>query len=439
MSTKKRILNVLFWSVVSAAFIGPGTITTAAKSGAAFGTEILWALVFSTFACLLLQEAAARLTIVSGKNLGQAIVSHFEKNKSKLLVLVLVLGAIVLGAAAYEMGNLLGAVAGFRLIFNVPSYIVVLLIGIVAAVILNIPSLKIISTIMGFVVVLMGLGFLFTAFLIQPDFTEIIKGAFVPKIPSEPQAGILIIGLIGTTIVPYNLFLGSGISNKTQTIKEMRFGLTIAIVLGGLFSMAVLVVGTSVISEFSFDELSIALQQKIGPSGKYLLGFGLFAAGFTSAITAPLASAITLKSMFGNNKPEKWKPNSFNFKIGWIAVLLIGIGFAIGNVKPIPAIILAQALNGFLLPFVSIFLFIVINNPKITFNNPNSGLLNILMILVIFITLVLGLNTATKAFYSAFSSGSIPGNNILIMIVVLASIISVLVWIKGKLKNKVEN
>ncbi len=439
MSTKKRILNVLFWSVVSAAFIGPGTITTAAKSGASFGTEILWALLFSTFACLLLQEAAARLTIVSGKNLGQAIVSHFEKNKSRLLVLVLVLGAIVLGAAAYEMGNLLGAVAGFRLIFNVPSYIVVLLIGIVAAVILNIPSLKIISTIMGFVVVLMGLGFLLTAFLIQPDFTEIIKGAFIPKIPSEPQAGILIIGLIGTTIVPYNLFLGSGISNKNQSIKEMRFGLTIAILLGGLFSMAVLVVGTSVISEFSFDELSIALQQKIGPSGKYLLGFGLFAAGFTSAITAPLASAITLKSMFGNNKPEKWEPNSFNFKIGWIAVLLIGIGFAIGNVKPIPAIILAQALNGFLLPFVSIFLFIVINNPKITFNNPNPGLLNILMILVIFITLVLGLNTATKAFYSAFTSGSTPGNNILILIVVLASIISVWVWIKGKLKNKVEN
>ncbi len=118
MSAKKRILNILFWSVVSAAFIGPGTITTAAKSGAVFGTELLWALVFSTLACLLLQEAAARLTMVSGKNLGQAIVVQFEKSKSKWLVLSLVLGAIVLGAAAYEMGNLLGAVAGFQLIFQ---------------------------------------------------------------------------------------------------------------------------------------------------------------------------------------------------------------------------------------------------------------------------------------------------------------------------------
>lgn len=435
MSTKKRILNVLFWSVVSAAFIGPGTITTAAKSGSAFGAELLWALLFSTFACLLLQEAAARLTIVSGKNLGQAIVHQFEKSKSKVWVLILVLGAIVLGAAAYEMGNLLGAVAGFRLIFDIPSYILVLIIGVLAVIILNIPSLKIIATIMGFAVVLMGLGFLMTAILVKPSFSEILRGAFVPRVPTSSQAGLLILGLIGTTIVPYNLFLGSGISNKNQSVKEMRFGLAIAIILGGLFSMAVLVVGTSVLAEFSFEELAVTLQQKIGPAGKYLLGFGLFAAGFTSSVTAPLAAAITLKSLFGNKKPEKWTSNSINFKIGWLLVLVIGISFALGNVKPIPAIILAQALNGFLLPFVSIFLFIVINNNEITKGQTNPLHLNILMIVVIFITLILGLNSAAKAFYSAFIPSVIPGNNILIAIVPAAVIISAWVWIKGTKKE----
>lgn len=436
MSTKKRILDILFWSVVSAAFIGPGTITTAAKSGAAFGTELLWALLFSTFACLLLQEAAARLTIVSGKNLGQAIAHQFEKSKSKILVLLLVLGAIILGAAAYEMGNLLGAVAGFRLIFNIPAYVLVVIIGVLAAIILNIPSLKVISIIMGFVVVLMGIGFLFTAILIKPSFSGIIQGAFIPRIPSSPQAGLLVLGLIGTTIVPYNLFLGSGISNKTQTVKEMRFGLAIAILLGGLFSMAVLVVGTSVLAEFSFEELAATLQQKIGLAGKYLLGFGLFAAGFTSAVTAPLAAAITLKSLFGNKNPEKWQANSLNFKLGWLLVLLVGMGFAIGNVKPIPAIILAQALNGFLLPFVSIFLFMVINNNQITRGQANPLHLNILMIIVIFITLVLGLNSATKAFYSAFIPQAVPDTNMLILLAAIAILISGWVWMKGRRNTK---
>lgn len=433
MSAKKRILNILFWSVVSAAFIGPGTITTAAKSGAEFGMELLWALLFSTFACLLLQEAAARLTIVSGKNLGQAIVAQFERSKSKVIVLLLVLGAIVFGAAAYEMGNLLGAVAGCLLIFNIPSYILILVIGAIAALILNIPSLKIISTIMGFAVVIMGIGFLITAILIQPSFTEIAKGAFIPRFPSSAQAGVLVLGLIGTTIVPYNLFLGSGISSDKQTIKEMRFGISIAIIMGGIFSMAVLIVGTSVTGAFSFEELAFALNEKIGVAGKYLLGFGLFAAGFTSAITAPLASAITLKSLFGNKNQQKWEPGSIYFKLGWGVILIAGIGFALGNVKPIPAIVLAQALNGFLLPFVSIFLFIVINNKRITGDeNSNPFMLNILMILVIFVTLVLGLNSAVNAFYSTFNKEISPGNEVLRGIAAVALMISVWVWVKGK-------
>ena len=432
MSAKKRILNILFWSVVSAAFIGPGTITTAAKSGALFGNQLLWALVFSTLACLLLQEAAARLTMVSGKNLGQAIVEQFEKSRSKWLVLSLVLGAIVLGAAAYEMGNLLGAVAGFQLIFNVPSYIFVLIIGAVAATILSIPSLKIISTIMGFLVVVMGIGFLIVAFLIQPSFPDIFKGSFIPRIPSGSAAGVLVLGLIGTTIVPYNLFLGSGISTQKQTVNEMRFGLAVAVLLGGIFSMAVLIVGTSIVGSFSFEELSLALQLKIGSAGKYLLGFGLFAAGFTSTITAPLASAITLKSLFGDKNPEKWQPGSLNFRLGWIIVLIAGIAFSIGNVKPIPAIILAQALNGFLLPFVGIFLFIVINNKAITGKEKSNPFwLNILMILVIFITLIIGLNSAVKAIYSTILPGTLPENEVILGIGLVAIIISIWVWVKG--------
>ena len=431
MSIKKRILHILFWSVVSAAFIGPGTITTAAKSGAAFGTDLLWVLVFSTFACLLLQESAARLTLISGKNLGQAISQQFEKSRYKVLVLSLVLGAIVLGAAAYEMGNLLGAVAGIQLIFNLQAWILVLLIGGIAFIILNIPSLKIISTILGFVVVLMGIGFLSTAILVKPDFSSILSGAFIPLIPSSSQAGILVLGLIGTTIVPYNLFLGSGISNKKQSVKEMRFALAIAIILGGLFSMAVLIVGTLVSGDFSFENLSVALQSKIGISGKYLLGFGLFAAGFTSAVTAPLAAAITLKSLFGNKTPEKWEPKSIRFKWGWMLVLVTGIGFALGNVKPIPAIILAQALNGFLLPFVSIFLFIAINNREITTHKTNSFGLNILMILVIFITLILGINSAMKAIYTSLFPELSPGNFNLLLISFLALVFSFFVWKKA--------
>ncbi|NQU55477.1 MAG: divalent metal cation transporter [Bacteroidetes bacterium] len=287
---------------------------------------------------------------------------------------------------------------------------------------------------MGGFVIVMGAGFLITATLVQPSISEIVKGAFIPSLPSGSQAGFLVLGLVGTTIVPYNLFLGSGISSKNQTISEMRFGLAIAIILGGLFSMAVLVVGTSVIGQFSFESLAEVLFQKIGSSGKYLLGFGLLAAGFTSAVTAPLAAAITLKSLFGNKNPEKWSPTSIHFKLGWIIVLVAGVGFAIGNVKPIPAIILAQALNGFLLPFVSIFLFVAINNKNIKSTQANPLFLNIIMIFIIFITLILGLNNAAKAFFTTFISGT-SSENTLIYIAFISLIVSIFVWVKAKQKQ----
>ena len=433
MSTKSRILNILFWSVVSAAFIGPGTITTAAKSGALFGPELLWALLFSTLACLVLQEASARLTIASGKNLGQAIAFQYKNKRSGVAVLSLVIGAIVVGAAAYEMGNIIGAVAGSQLIFSLPAWLLVLSIAAMAALVLSIPSLKIISTIMGIVVAFMGIVFLVTTFLIPVPFSEILKGTFIPRIPPHPEAGLLVLGLIGTTIVPYNLFLGSGIASKNHGIKEMRFGISVAIILGGIFSMAVLVVGTSVTGTFSFENLSDALIRKIGAAGKCLLGFGLFAAGFTSAVTAPMASAITIKSVFGNKNPRKWKSGSWNFRLGWVVVLLAGIIFAITNVKPVPAIILAQALNGFLLPFVSIFLFFAINNKKLMGKKlVNPVWLNAATILIITITIVIGLNNAAKAVFSIFMPGQSPGNWLLIVITLLSVVIFGGVWFKTK-------
>ena len=201
--------------------------------------------------------------------------------------------------------------------------------------------------------------------------------------------------------------------------------------------MAVLIVGTAISGEFSFEELAFALNEKIGIAGKYLLGFGLFAAGFTSAVTAPLASAITLKSLFGNKNPEKWNPDSLNYKLGWAIILITGIGFAMANVKPIPAIILAQAFNGFLLPFVSIFLFIVINNTKKlqAYKTNNPLLLNILMIFVIFVTLILGLNSAAKACYLIIYKRHPMQPIYMLIITIFSAFISIFVWIKVKLHN----
>ena len=100
--------------VIAAAFIGPGTVTTAAASGAKFGYSLLWALLFSTLACIVLQESAARVTIVSGKTIGEAIKKNYRSNRNAWLVAI----SIFLGCAAYEAGNILGAISGLALVIT---------------------------------------------------------------------------------------------------------------------------------------------------------------------------------------------------------------------------------------------------------------------------------------------------------------------------------
>lgn len=400
---KSKFLNIIFWSVVSAAFIGPGTVTTATKAGANFGFDLLWALAFSTFACLLLQEASARIAIYSGMNLGQAIAKQFEGKSTSSLVLLLIIGAIILGSAAYETGNILGSIEGLVLIFDIPKKVLVLIIGILAFMALNLPSLRSIARFMGIIVMLMGFAFFTTAIYLQPSFSKILHGIAIPSLPEGSGAGLLILGLVGTTVVPYDLFLGSGVLDKKQTVGDMRFGLSVAIILGGIISMAILTVGTVITGEFSYQALAEALSSNVGEWAVYVFGFGMFAAGFSSAITAPLASAITAKSLFEKNNSNKWKTQSLYFKLVWGLVLVIGLGFGMAEVKPIPAIILAQALNGLILPFISIFLIFVVNDAKLMGKKGVNGWVsNILMGIVVWVTLILGLTNLTKAISKAW-------------------------------------
>ena len=421
---KKKIMNILFWSVISAAFIGPGTITTASKAGAVFGFNLLWALVFSTFACLILQEAVARLAINSGTNLGEAISKYFKKGSSRVIILTLIVGAIVLGSAAYEAGNILGAVAGLGFILDLSVWVSVPLIGIIAAFALTQPSVQRIAHFLGFVVAVMGVSFLTTAIRLQPSITGILKGSVIPIIPDSAGSGLLILGLIGTTVVPYNLFLGSGITRKKQNINEMRFGLAIAIILGGLISMSVLVVGSFVTGEFSYEALIMTLRSKLGIWSGFVFGIGMFAAGLSSAITAPFASAVTAQGLFGSKDPDKWNLGSLNYRLVWGLVLLTGIVFGVSGLKPVPVIIVAQALNGLILPFITIFLVIVVNNPLIIGKeNLNGKISNILILFVVWVTLVLGISNLAKAVSGIFPGWELAGKDLTPVYLILSLII----------------
>ncbi len=385
-------------TLVTAAFIGPGTLTVCTISGAKSGYSLLWVLVFATLITIFLQEMAARLGLITKKGLGESIRSQVTHPFVKIMAIILVFIAIIIGNAAYEAGNISGAVLGISEIFgkHIPW---ALIIGGIAFVILFIGRNRLLEGILVVLVILMSAIFLLTAIVVSPDISAIIKGMLTPNLAEENSLAIL--ALIGTTIVPYNLFLhASAVARKKDShtkLKELRTENAISIGLGGIISIAIVI--TSAATLFGKDisgisEMAYQLEPLLGSWSKYFLALGLFLAGISSAITAPLAAAYVAQGIFGwTSDLKNWK-----FRLVWISILLIGIIFSMIGFKPIQVIQLAQIANGILLPIIVFFLIYICNKRVLLNEYVNKWWQNILAILLILVSIALSFKSLNSVF-----------------------------------------
>lgn len=402
---KQWFKNIGPGPLVAAAFIGPGTVTLCTIAGVNFGFALLWAMVLSVVATVVLQEMSARLGIISQKGLAETIRLEIKQPALKVLAIVLILSAIVIGNAAYEAGNISGGVLGLEAIFGVKRLELGLFslnyfslaIGIVAFILLYIGNYKVLEKALVSLVILMSLAFLVTAIMTKPDLGAIMKG-FIPRFPDDSI--LTIVGLIGTTVVPYNLFLHASLVKEKwkgeSDLKYARKDTLVAIVLGGMVSMCIIVsaaaIQTSEVSNAA--DLAKGLEPLFGSFSKYFLAIGLFAAGITSAITAPLAAAYVASGCLG------WSSNmkSKQFRAVWILILVLGVLSSSSGVKSIEIIKFAQAANGILLPVIAGFLIWMVNKRSILGDYRNNLKQNILGIIILAITIFLGLKSILKVF-----------------------------------------
>ena len=191
--------------LVTAAFIGPGSIATASAAGANFGFVLLWALLFYLIATIVLQEMAARLGLVSGEGLSQALRTTFKNPLLSRLAVILVVAAIGVGNAAYEAGNISGASLGLQSLTSFPVWLCALLIGGLGALLLGTGAYKWLEPVLIFLVLAISAVFVLTMLLIDINLADLFRGMLTPSIPTG--SAMTVIALIGTTVVPYNLFL----------------------------------------------------------------------------------------------------------------------------------------------------------------------------------------------------------------------------------------
>lgn len=383
----ERLKNVGPGALVAAAFIGPGTVTTCTKSGASAGYALLWAMLFSTIATIVFQEMAARLGIVTKKGLGENIRDRIKQPVLRTIAVVIVIVAVFVGNCAYETGNLTGGILGIQAV--VPSLstpVIVIVLSLLAVLLMWSGNYKRIEKFLTGLVILMSVVFLATAIASKPDWGAVIKGLFVPTMGENNL--MTIVGLIGTTVVPYNLFLHASSSSERwvnaseEDIKNARFDSILSIGLGGLVSMSIIIAAGANLQGAEISngaDMALAVEPILGSWAKWFIAIGLLAAGFSSAITAPLAAAFATTGALGMEKNMK----SNKFRAIWLVVIILGAVIAVVlGASPTELILVAQAANAIILPLIAFFVIYCVNSKSMG-KYKNGIISNILGVVII--------------------------------------------------------
>lgn len=383
--------------LIAAAFIGPGTVTTCLRAGVEMGYALLWALLLSVVATLVLQEMAGRLGLVTRSGLPSLIRKRVTLPWLRVLMVGLILIAIVAGNAAYEAGNIAGGVLGLEAILGPgPVRAYPWICGGLAFILLWLGSYKALERVFTGLVLLMSLSFLITAFLVQPSLPALFRGLFVPGL--EGDSIFTVLALIGTTVVPYNLFLYTAlVTEKWENpgaVGNMRRDIFWSVAIGGVVSVSIVVTaagsGMGVVADVL--DLAAALEPVYGRAARYGLGIGLFAAGISSAITAPLAAAYVARQTF--DWPDDRR--DWRFRAVWAGVLVFGMLSLSLGYRPLEIIYVAQIANAIVLPVIAAFLWWMIRSKRLMGDQRNTAAGDLMALLVIGIVTML----AAKTIYS---------------------------------------
>jgi NRAMP (natural resistance-associated macrophage protein)-like metal ion transporter len=385
--------------IVAAAFIGPGTVTTATVAGANYGYSLVWALAFSVVAALVLQEMSARLGVIGGMGLGEAMRRRFTRRWARVISATLVISAILIGNAAYETGNLLGGALGLASLFGGSGQLWGPALGGLAFALLWSGRYRIVERALVAMVVVMGVVFLTTAIAVRPDLGELLRGLW-PSTPGGGAAMLTALGLVGTTVVPYNLFLHASVVRErwggAADLAAARADTVVSVSFGGVISIAVLITAAAMPAALrvaSAGDMAQALEPLLGRWAGAFFGCGLLAAGLSSAVTAPLAAAYATCGVMG------WDADLRSRSARWVwgPVLLAGVVFSALALRPIPAIIFAQAANGLLLPIVAGFLLYMANDRSLLGGRANGPASNLLGGAMVLVAALLGIRSLLRA------------------------------------------
>jgi NRAMP (natural resistance-associated macrophage protein)-like metal ion transporter len=411
----KNVLQKGFWKLgLFFALIGPGIITsnvdndaggitTYSLAGAQYGLGLLWLLIPVTVALIIIQEMCARMGVVSGKGLSDLIRERFGAKITFYLMIVLLLA---------NLGNTLSEFAGIAAsmeIFGISKYISVPVGAFLVWWMVVKGNYKSIEKVF-LTACVFYLSYIISGFLVHPDWSAIKTATFTPILKFDTGMLTMAIGIVGTTIAPWmQFYLQSSIVDKglkAESYKYARmdviFGsITVNVVAFFIIMLCAVTLFQHGLKIDTAKDAALALVPIAGVYCSWLFAFGLLNASLFAASILPLSTAYTICEAFG------WE-SSLNSKFVeapqfyglYSLMIFLGAGIILlPNVPLIAIMYYSQVINGILLPFILIFMLLLINDKRIMGNYVNGRLMNIVSWATVVILNCLSVAMVVSAFF----------------------------------------
>lgn len=364
-----------------------GGITTYSVAGAHFGYSLIWSFVPIIIALIIIQEMSSRMAVVTGKGLADLIREEFGVRVTFYAMFVLILSNIF-----NTMSEFAGIAASAEL-FGVSKYILVPLCAVFVWWLIVKGTYKSVEKVFLFACVFY-LSYVFSGFLSKPEWNKVLESSVNPVFQFKRAYLLMLIGVIGTTIAPWMQFyqqssvVEKGI--KLKNYKYSRLDVIIGAFVVNIVAIFIVIVCANTlyangIRIESAKEAALALKPLAGNYCFYLFAFGLLNASVFSACILPLSTAYSVCEGMGwevgVNRRFREAPQFYAL---YTAVIVIGAAaILMPNVKLIPIMLISQATNGLLLPFVLIFMLLLVNNKRLMGEYTNSKIYNFTAIITI--------------------------------------------------------
>lgn len=388
-SPKGFISNLLIFLAV----LGPGIITsnvnndaggiaTYSIAGADFGYTLLWAIIPAITLLIIIQEMSARMGAVTGKGLADLIRENFG-----VKITFYIMSALLLANVGNTVAEFAGVAASLE-IFGVSKYITVPLAALFVWFLVVMGTYKSVEKVF-LIACLFYITYIVSGFLSEPDWGEVITQTVKPEFHFSSVYLYMLLGIIGTTIAPWQQFyLQSSVVEKgvdVSTYRQCRWDVIVGCIVAGIVVYFIVVACASTLFKSgvhitSAADAALALRPLAGEYCSLLFAFGLFSASLFAASVLPLATAYYVCEGLGwEAGVDKTFKEARQFYILYTAIIVVGAVIVLVPSFPLLFImVLSQVINGVLLPFILIFVLILINKVDLMGEFVNGKFYNII-------------------------------------------------------------